>query len=173
MVANLMAGTWTKEGNVLRSIKAGRQRQEDARLSPIVGVAEAIKVRDKVTANMIQQSLDPLDARVYLVFSEPDLSGLFGERLYVPPNAALDTKMVRTLRRAEGKLPLGLLIYLVDKSNPEQYELLGQKRPFIVNDARGPALLAIAYEATKPEVLKAVARMGAVLLKGVNDKGAN
>src|ERR1017187_410125 len=165
MVANPMEGTWTKEGNVLRSIKAGRQRQEDARLSPIVGVAEAIKVRDKVTANMIQQNLDPLDARVYLVFAEPDLSGLFGERLYVTPNAALDAKMVRILRKAAGKLPLGLLIYLMDKSNPERWDLMGQKRPFIVNDARGPALLAIAYEDAKPDVLKAAAKMGTVLLK--------
>jgi hypothetical protein len=86
---------------------------------------------------MKKRGANPEDAVVYLVVAEPDLSAVVGAA-NLPVNPASDYKLAGT---NSDKLPIGFLVFAIDREDPQQ-PIFGHVRPLIVEDPRGPRLLA-------------------------------
>ena len=115
------------------ALKGAPVRKKDLRLNSLSGIAEARKLRDKVTALMLDAGAQPEDAVVFCVFAAPDLS----PKLPVPAmldvqNGASDLALAA---QSIEKLPIGLLVFVVDRSEP-QNPCFGHYRPLIVEDPR-------------------------------------
>jgi hypothetical protein len=117
---NLMASTWTKAALVRRKFKAGRQRQKDREITPLVAIHEACILLDDLRNAMREQSLPVEDVRVALVL--------------MVPNAAPDRDLVHVIWVPEpeelpglfqrvagvgGALPLGLGVWQRDREASE------------------------------------------------------
>ena len=112
-------------------------RKKDLRLNSLSGIAQARKLRDKVTGLMRDAGANPDDAIVLCVFAEPDLS----PKLPMPAmlgvqNGASDLALAA---QSVDKLPIGFLVFVVDRSDP-QNPVFGHYRPLIVEDPRAIAL---------------------------------
>jgi len=124
-------GKRSKARRLSYALKGAPMRKKDLRLNSMSGVAEARKLRDRVTELMKKAGASPEDGMVYIVFAKPDLSAVIPEELSLtngPSDIALATKHVDAL-------PIGLLVFVWDKRDPEQ-SVFGHHRPLIVEDPR-------------------------------------
>ena len=108
-------------------------RKNDLRLSALSAIAGGRKLRDRVTAWMRNEGVDPADARVYCVFTDSDA--------FAMPDATdpyltdLDVEHIPTLARLKAtdgagdlaletgfadKLPIGFLIFERDRNDWKQ-----------------------------------------------------
>jgi hypothetical protein len=116
-------------------------RTKDLRLNSVAAVAECRKLRDHVTALMLNAEANPQDARVYCVFAEPDFSRIKGALpLEVTNDGASDLKIASDFL---GALPIGFLVFVIDKADKKR-PVYGHARPLIVEDPRGLALNELA-----------------------------
>jgi len=114
-------------------------RKKDLKLNTVAAVAEGRKLRDKVSALMLDAEANPADAMVYCVFATPDLSAVKPAEVSIsngPSDLALATEYVNAL-------PIGFLIFVLDKGDSE---VSGHFRPLIVEDQRAFALNRQALE---------------------------
>ena len=115
------------------ALKGAKPRKKDLRLTPLGAISELRKLRDRVSELMRDAGADPEDAIVLCAFAEPDLSRLVPAlaRLPVIANATELSLIVQ----AAGKLPIGFLIFVVDRNAPQR-PIFGHARPLIVEDPR-------------------------------------
>lgn len=125
------------------ALKGAPMRKKDLRLNALGAVAEGRKLRDRITALMIREKLNPEDAMVMCIFAEPDLSALVGELLYLPVKSKGTLAEVKTVERHADKLPVGFLVIVCD-ANDTRKPIYGHARPLIVEDPRGPLLNELA-----------------------------
>jgi hypothetical protein len=128
-------------------------RKKDLHLNALAGVAEGRKLRDKVTRLMLEAEADPADAMVMCVFAEPDLSALVPKVLYLPPVPKVANEIAMAASVAD-KTPIGFQVWMADKSDPENINVLGHYRPLIVENKRGLLLNAFAFELYKEKIQK-------------------
>jgi hypothetical protein len=120
---------------------AQKLRKKDLKLNALAAIAEGRKLRDKVTLLMTEAHADPMNAMVFCVFAEPDLSALVPELAYLPPGD--DSKDMGRLKKNAEKLPIGFLVFVRDTQDPKK-PIFGHARPLIVEDPRGPLLNELA-----------------------------
>lgn len=116
-------------------------RKKDLRLNALGAVAEGRKLRDRVTATMTREGLDPEDGMVLCIFAEPDLSGLFG--FFHVPVKSNAVREIEVVQQHTDKLPVGFLVFVRDTNDAKQ-PIFGHARPLIVEDPRGPLLNELA-----------------------------
>ena len=119
------------------ALKGAPRRKMDLRLSALSGIAEARKLRDKVTALMQQADANPEDAMVFCVFAEPDLSALVREIAFLPVGSAVSD--IALVSKYPDKLPIGFLVFVLDRSDAQE-PIFGHARPLIVQDPRALAM---------------------------------
>jgi hypothetical protein len=126
------------------ALKGAPVRKKDLRLNSLTGIAEARKLRDKVTALMLDAGAHPEDAIVLCVFAEPDLS----PKLPLPAEMGIQNGASDLALAAQSidKLPIGFLVFVVDRSDP-QNPIFGHYRPLIVEDPRALELNEKALQA--------------------------
>jgi hypothetical protein len=125
----------------------------------MAGIAEARKVRDRVTALMIEADANPEDAMVFCVFAEPDLSAVVSSLAYLPvKNGANDLELAT---QNADKLPIGFLIFVLDRQDPQQ-SIFGHARPLIVEDPRGIELNIQALQAYERKIKNRLMEEGVI-----------
>jgi hypothetical protein len=130
-------GQRTRVKQLAWALKGAPMRKKDLRLNALTGIAEARKLRDRVTALMTSADANPEDAIVLCVFAEPDLSAIDPKLAELGiKNGASDIALA--LQHPD-KLPIGFLIFVVDRQDPHR-AIFGHARPLIVEDPRGPEL---------------------------------
>jgi hypothetical protein len=106
-------------------------RKKDLRLNALGGIAEGRKIRDRITALMTREGLNPGDAVVLCVFAEPELS--LQVKLPLPVELSVDgAGDLAQIVANEGKLPIGYLVFVVDRQDPQR-PIFGHARPLIVS----------------------------------------
>ena len=141
------------------ALKGAPIRKKDLRLSALAGIAEARKLRDKVTALMTHADADPADAMVLCVFAEPDLSALVPEIAFIPvKSGASDLALVA---RHPDKLPIGFLVFVWDRTDPQK-SVFGHARPLIVEDPGGIEMNARALQAYTRQIEKRLKENGSI-----------
>ena len=139
------------------ALKGAPLRKKDLRLSAMAGIAEARKVRDRVTALMTEADANPEDAMVFCAFAEPDLSALVPRLAYLPvKNGSNDLALAAD---NIDKVPIGFLIFVWDRQDPQQ-SIFGHARPLIVEDPRGIELNARALKAYERKIKNRLAETG-------------
>jgi len=121
------------------ALKGAPMRKKDLKLNTVAAVAEGRKLRDKVSALMLDAEANPADAMGDCVFATPDLSAVKPAEVSIsngPSDLALATEYVNAL-------PIGFLIFVLDKGDSE---VSGHFRPLIVEDQRAFALNRQALE---------------------------
>jgi hypothetical protein len=114
------------------ALKGAPMRTKDLRLNAVSGVAEARKLRDRITEMMRDREANPEDAMVYLVAANSDLSGGLDARPVGVTNGPSDMALVK---RFMDKLPIGFLVFVWDREDEKQ-PIFGHARPLIVEDKR-------------------------------------
>jgi hypothetical protein len=114
-------------------------RKKDLRLNAVGGVAEARKLRDRVTGIMQDHDAKPGEALVYLIVANPDLSGGLDTREVSISNGPADLEL---LQHVTGKLPIGFLVFVRDAKDKKQ-PVFGHARPLIVEGADGERSIAM------------------------------
>lgn len=133
----------SKVQRIAWALKGAPMRKKDLRVDAMGGVAEGRKLRDRITALMTREKLDPEDAMVMCVFAEPDLTALIGELLYLPVKSKGALAEIKAVERYADKLPVGFLVIVLDTNDPQR-PVYGHARPLIVEDPRGPLLNELA-----------------------------
>ena len=126
-------GKRSKARQLSYALKGAPMRQKDLKLNSVAAVAEGRKLRDKVSALMLNAEANPADAMVYCVFATPDLSAFKPAEMSLtngPSDIALAMQYVDTL-------PIGFLVFVWDKTDSEVF---GHFRPLIVEDPRAEKL---------------------------------
>jgi hypothetical protein len=124
----LMCGDRSDATN--RALAGAPHKKKDLRLNVVSGMAEARKLRDRVSALMVNAQAEPEDAAVFIVVANPDLSGGLDARQLSLTNGASDLALANLLGN---KLPIGFLVFVMDKSD-EKRPVFGHARPLIVKD---------------------------------------
>jgi hypothetical protein len=119
-------------------------RTKDLRLNAVAGISEGRKLRDKLTALMLNADANPEDAMVYCVVASPDLSGGLDARPVGVTNGPSDLALAKQVM---DKLPIGFLVFVLDKADPEE-PVFGHMRPLIVEDQRAIKLNQRAFDTT-------------------------
>jgi hypothetical protein len=129
------------------ALKGAPKRKKDLRLNALSGIAEARKLRDRVTTLMEQADANPDDAMVFCVFAEPDLSKLVPRVAFFPASGgASDIALLSDPKsNYADKLPIGFLVFVIDRGDPQE-PIYGHARPLIVEDPRGIAMNQIALD---------------------------
>ena len=141
------------------ALKGAPLRKKDLRLSAMAGIAEARKIRDHITALMMDAGANPEDAMVFCAFAEPDLSALLPSLAYLPvKNGATDLALAT---HNADKLPIGFLVFVWDRQDPKQ-SIFGHARPLIVEDPRGIELNAQALKAYERKIKDRLAEAGVI-----------
>jgi hypothetical protein len=130
------------------ALKGAPMRKKDLRLNALTGIAEARKLRDRVTTLMTNAEANPEDAMVFCVFAEPDLSQLVPEVAFLPVGSTSDIKLAG---KHSDKLPIGFLVFVLDRLDPLR-QIFGHARPLIVEDPRGPFMNAQALAAYENQI---------------------
>lgn len=126
-------GQSSHEKRIAWALKGAPLRKRDLRLTAMGGIAEGRKLRNRVTELMTRAELNPDDAMVLCLFAKEDLSAL-EPRMAVLPARDNGTDM-RLLGEVHDKLPIGFLVFVLDKHDPER-PVFGHARPLIVEDPR-------------------------------------
>jgi len=137
-------GQRSRKQQLAWALKGAPVRKKDLRLNSLTGIAECRKLRDKLTALMLKAEADPEDAMVLCAFAEPDLSALVPGLAWL--KAAHDSTDLEMAAQFAGKLPVGFLIFVVERADTER-PIFSHARPLIVEDPRGLELNAKALEA--------------------------
>jgi len=152
-------GQRSKVQRLAWALKGAPLRTKDLRLNTVAGIAEARKVRDRVTTLMQEAEATPEDAMVLCVFAEPDLSALVPEAAFIPVrNGANDLKL---LTRNLDKLPIGFLVFVWDRKDPQR-SIFGHARPLIVEDPRGIDLNYQALRKYEQEIKQRLMTAGVI-----------
>ncbi len=152
-------GQRTRVKQLSWALKGAPLRKKDLRLNAVAGIAEARKLRDRITTLMQNAGANPDDAMVLCAFAEPDLSALVPELAYLPvENGTNDLKL---LSRNIDKLPIGFLVFVWDRNDPEE-PIFGHARPLIVEDPRGIELNAQALQAYMRKVENRLMKAGVI-----------
>jgi hypothetical protein len=112
------------------------KRQKDLRLTAVTGIAEARKLRDRVSERMKKAEAEPGDAIVLCVFAKWDLSAVAGVAEIGVENGVSDLKHIRKFME---NLPIGLLVIVRDVKDKKQ-PVYGHSLPLIVEDQRSLAM---------------------------------
>lgn len=139
------------------ALKGARRRTKDLRLNSMSGVAEARKLRDRITELMKDAEALPEDAMVYIVFAKPDMSAVIPTEVSLtngPSDIALATKYIDAL-------PIGFLVFVWDKEDPQQ-SVFGHHRPLIVEDPRAIKLNEQALIAAANLIQKRLMKAGVI-----------
>jgi hypothetical protein len=126
------------------ALKGAPVRKKDLRLNSLTGIAEARKLRDKVTGMMQEAEANAEDAMVLCVFAEPDLSALVPALAWL--QVAYGPTDLEMAAQFAGKLPIGFLVFVADRSEP-QNPFFGHYRALIVEDPRALELNEKALQA--------------------------
>ena len=123
---------WTLKGAPLRT--------KDLKLSAIGALAEGRKLRNSITEKMEKSGINPDEAVIGIVFSEPGLSALIPKFPIVPviPSSTVEVDIAG---RFADKTPIGFFVFIWDKADQK---IFGHSRPLIVEDPRSLALNAQA-----------------------------
>lgn len=108
-------------------------RKKDLRLNALSAIVEGRKLRDRITAWMRNEGVDPADARVYCVFTDsdafkaPDVTDPYLSDLdveHVPALARLEAaegaRDLALVTRFADKLPIGFLVFVWDRNDWKQ-----------------------------------------------------
>ncbi len=138
-------------------------RKKDLRLNALSAIAEGRKLRDRVTAWMRNEGVDPADARVYCVFTDSD--AFRAPDVTDPYLTDLDVEHIPTLARLKAddgagdlalvtrvadKRPIGFLIFVWDRNDWKQ--LIWSIRPLIVEDHSATTANAAAMRSEKQRI---------------------
>lgn len=136
------------------------KRQKDLRLTPVTGIAEARKLRDRVSERMKKAEAKPGDAIVYCVFAKWDLSEIAGtaEIEVESQNGAADLKH---MRRFLENIPIGFLVIVRDVKDKKQ-PVYGHTMPLIVEDSRSITLNEVALAKTMHAVQERLVALGMI-----------
>jgi hypothetical protein len=131
------------------ALAGAKERKKDLVLNAVNGVAEARKLRDRVSSQMRSKGWNPEDALVYIVFVEPDFTRV-SKRLIGIENGPSDMRVIQDYM---GKLPIGFLIFIWDK-DAETQPIFGHARPLIVSDPRSIRLNEQALASAEKDIRK-------------------
>jgi len=140
------------------------KRQKDLRLTPVTGIAEARKLRDRVSERMKKAETQPGDALVLCVFAKWDLSKLVGaaEMEVESENGVADVKHIRKFLAAR---PIGFLVIVRDVNDTKQ-PVYGHALPLIVEDTRSLALNDEALAKVMAKVKENLTALGMISNEG-------
>jgi len=128
--------TRSRKERLAWSLKGAPLRKRDLRLTPIGAVAEGRKLRDSITAKMVNSSLDPKDSAVFIAFALPDLSALspLSAQTLVPIEPDPD-KEIQIAAANAANIPVGFVVLVRDEGTG----FFGHVRPLLI-DVRSLAL---------------------------------
>ncbi len=150
-------GQRSKTKRLAWALKGAPVRTKDLRLNAISGVAEARKLRDRVTALMLDAKAEPGDAMVYCVFARPDLSAVKSAEMSLtngPSDLALAKKYLDAL-------PIGFLVFVWDRQDTRK-SIFGHARPLIVEDPRAIQLNAQALRTETERIRNRLVKAGVI-----------
>ena len=137
-------GQRSRKDRLAWALKGAPKRKKDLRLNSLTGIAECRKLRDRITAMMLEAEAHPEDAMVLCAFAEPDLSTLVPALAWLKvEHGPTDFEMAAQFA---GKLPIGFLVFVADRSEP-QNPVFGHYRALIVEDPRALELNEKALQA--------------------------
>jgi hypothetical protein len=139
---NLMASTWTKAAKVRRKFSAGRKREKDRIITPIVAIHEACILLDDLRNAMRGAGLPVDDVRAALILVAPNAEpGLdWVHVLWVPEPGKLPDLFQRAANVAAtgARLPLGLGVWQMDR---EANDVAVWIQPFLTGPHAAKALV--------------------------------
>jgi len=141
------------------ALQGAPPRKKDLRLNAMGGIAEARKLRDRISARMTEAGEHPEDAIVVCIFAEPDLSAPVKDFCELGiQNGASDIALAA---RHPDKLPIGFLVFVLDRNDP-QHPILGHARPLIVEDPRAIEHMALALRVAEQAFKRRLMETGAI-----------
>ncbi len=146
-VKNLMAGTWTKAALVRREYKAGRPRQKDRVITPLVAIHEACILLDDLRNAMRERDLPVEDVRAAIIlmvpnFPTPDRDAVHVLRVPEPNDLPDLFKRAADVATTGAVRPLGLAVWQMDR---ELGDAVAWVQPFLT----GPRAVAALREAKR------------------------